>query len=167
MRKKSSHHTLPANVPVFDVMLVRRAGSPSRPGKDKIVVLFERTWKYLPIGRRPDLQGLKRVAVDVLIVDDAEIEKLNAAHLKERGPTDVLSFPMGETDFEREAFHLGEVVVSFETAQREARARNIALENELGRYCIHGFLHLLGYEDATATQQKEMFEIQEKGLLER
>ena len=164
MRKKTTQHALPSDVPVFDVMLVRRTGSPARPGKDKLMALFERTWKLLPASRRPDRQGLKRVAVDVLVVDDAEIEKLNAAHLKERGPTDVLSFPMGETDFERDAFHLGEIVVSYDTAAREAKSRGLTLENELSRYCVHGFLHLLGYEDATSTQQKEMFEIQEKSL---
>ena len=156
MRKKSP--------PAIDLMLVRRLGAPSRPGKDHLIALFGKAWSLLPAGRRPDIQGQARVAVDLLVVDDPEIESLNAAHLKERGPTDVLSFPMGEMDFERGAHHLGEIVVSFETARREAKARNLALDNELSRYCVHGFLHLLGFDDLTPSQQKEMFEMQEKVL---
>jgi probable rRNA maturation factor len=162
-RKKTSSHR-PAASPSFDLMLVRRPGAPARPGRERLVELFARAWSLLPPGRRPELAGQTRIAVDVLMVDDSEIEQLNAAHLKERGPTDVLSFPMGETDFERSAYHLGEIVVSFDTARREAAARDIPLETELSRYCVHGFLHLLGYEDATTTQREEMFALQEKAL---
>jgi probable rRNA maturation factor len=153
--------------PKIDLMLVRRPGAPARPGKEHLIALFRKAWTRLPAARRPELpgqQGQSRIAVDLLIVDDAEIESLNAAHLKERGPTDVLSFPMGEMDLERGAYHLGEIVVSFDTAVREAEARGLALDNELSRYCVHGFLHLLGYDDQTAPQQKEMFEMQEAVL---
>ena len=166
MRKKSTQHGAgaPAAAPSFDIMVVRRNGAPMRPGKEHLVTLFKKTWSLLPATRRPELHGQTRVAVDILMVDDREIETLNAAHLKERGPTDVLSFPMGELDFERNAYHLGEIVVSFDTAAVEAKARTITFEDELSRYCVHGFLHLLGYEDGAAAQQKEMFEIQEKAL---
>ncbi len=102
--------------------------------------------------------------MDIHLLDDAEIAKLNQTHMKHAGPTDVLSFPMGEPDPERGAFNLGEIVASFETAQREASARDISFEEELSRYCVHGFLHLLGYDDDTAAHQKEMFAVQEKSL---
>src|SRR4051812_21054498 len=115
MSKKANLH--------FDLMLVRRSGAPARPAKTHLTKLFDKALHLAPKSRWPDLQDQTRVAVDLLIVDDAEIESLNAAHLKERGPTDVLSFPMGEMDLERGAYHLGEIVVSFETAQREAEAR--------------------------------------------
>jgi probable rRNA maturation factor len=81
-----------------------------------------------------------------------------------REPTDVLAFPMEEIDPEREAFHLGEIVVSFTTAQREAAARGISAEEELSRYCVHGFLHLLGYRDGKAAERKKLFAVQEKAL---
>jgi len=74
---------------------------------------------------------------------------------------------MGEVDLERGAYHLGEIVVSFDTAVREAKTRGLTIENELSRYCVHGFLHLLGYDDQTPQQQKEMFQMQEKALSAR
>ena len=89
---------------------------------------------------------------------------LNAAHLKLRGPTDVLAFYMGEPDPERRAFNLGEIVVSYETAQREAAARCIPVEEELSRYCLHGFLHLLGYDDHSKRARAAMFRVQEQAL---
>ena len=97
-----------------------------------------------------------------MLVDDREIAAFNLSHLKHRGPTDVLSFPLGEFDPERRAYHLGEIVVSFETAHREAAARGLPYAEELSRYCVHGFLHLLGYTDDTEAQRREMFAIQEK-----
>jgi probable rRNA maturation factor len=166
-KSKSPRATRAAAAPPIKVMLTRRAGAPARPAGTELTKLFQRTWKLVPESRRADTLGQKRVAVDVLVIDDGEIAKLNVSHLKVRGPTDVLSFPMGEIDPERKAYHLGEVVVSYETARREAQSRKIPVEEELQRYCAHGFLHLLGYEDATHTQREEMFSIQEKALIRK
>jgi probable rRNA maturation factor len=162
--KKRAVKTLPAKAPRIDVMLTRRSGAPAKPAEPELMKLFERAWTLVPPSRRADILGQKRMAVDVLVIDDNEIAKLNVSHLKTRGPTDVLSFPMGEVDPERKAYHLGEVVVSFETAKREAQARKISVDEELQRYCAHGFLHLLGYDDATHTQREEMFALQEQAL---
>jgi len=70
-------------IPSFDLIIVRRPGAP-RLGKDQLVSLFRKAWTLLPASRRPDVQRQSNVAVDLLIVDDAEIESLNAAHLNER-----------------------------------------------------------------------------------
>jgi probable rRNA maturation factor len=104
------------------------------------------------------------VAVDVLVMDDAEIARLNRSHRHEPGPTDVLAFPMGEPDLERRAFLLGEIAVSFETAAREAAARGLRRDEELARYVVHGFLHLLGYEDGTEAQRRALERVQERAL---
>lgn len=162
-KKKSSS----TSVPDFQVTLIRRDGAPPAPTRDALVKHFARTWNLVPKHRRPqsdEKSPARRIACDVLYVDDAEISGLNVTHLKVTGPTDVLSFPMGEYDPERRALNLGEIVVSFTTAAREAIERELSQEEELARYCIHGFLHLLGYEDATNTQREEMFEIQEEAL---
>ena len=153
-----------AAVPPFEISITRRSAAPARPIKAKLAKLFDRAWRIVPIGRRPDLGGARKVVVDIIVVDDAEIAELNAAHLKHEGATDVLSFPMGEFDPERNAYNFGEIVVSFDTARREAGARELSSEEELSRYCVHGFLHLLGYEDDTDTQRQQMFEVQEKAL---
>jgi probable rRNA maturation factor len=134
------------------------------PSRATLARAFEAAWKLVPRARRPDPLGKGAIALDLLIVPDREISELNVAHLKVRGPTDVLSFPMGEVDPERKAYNLGEIVVSHETAAREAAARKLPRDEELCRYCVHGFLHLLGYEDTTAAQRKAMFVVQEKAL---
>ncbi|HYF51288.1 MAG TPA: rRNA maturation RNase YbeY [Planctomycetota bacterium] len=139
---------------------------PRRPAKKDIEKLFLKTLALVPASRRPDIPAafLKKLAVDVIVVNDARIAQLNTAHMRHKGPTDVLSFPMGEIDPERRVFNLGEIVVSSETAKREAAERGLPFEEELSRYCVHGFLHLLGYDDDTRTQREEMFAIQEKAL---
>ena len=75
-----------------------------------------------------------RAAV-VAIVDDEEMTRLHRQFLGKDGPTDVLSFPSGE------------IVVSADTAAREARARGIPPLSELILYVVHGALHLDGHDD--------------------
>ena len=87
-------------------------------------------------------------------VDDREIRKLNRKFLRHDYVTDVLAFRMDGTVF-------GEVVVSTETADREAQGRGITREEELLRYVAHGVLHLLGYEDHTPKERERMWERQE------
>jgi probable rRNA maturation factor len=153
----------------FLISLTPRDGAPDRPTEKDLQGAFTRAWLLVPPHRRPDVPAayLKRMAVDVLVVSDKEIAALNAAHLKHKGPTDVLSFPMGELDPERQAYSLGEIVVSFETAKREAIERRLEPDEELTRYCVHGFLHLLGYEDETKQQRDAMFAVQEGALGKR
>ncbi|MBI3828444.1 MAG: rRNA maturation RNase YbeY [Planctomycetes bacterium] len=135
-----------------------------RPARPDVERLLEAVWHALPPRRRPKWAGHPRVAADVIVVEDAEIAELNARHMRHEGATDVLSFPMLEYDYEREAFMLGEVVVSSETAQREAQARTLEPVEELSRYIVHGFLHLLGYDDETEAQAREMEALQERIL---
>jgi probable rRNA maturation factor len=150
----------------FLISLTANDSAPKRPAAKDLHGAFARAWMLVPPHRRPDVSAvyLKRMAVDVLVVSDKDIATLNAAHLKHKGPTDVLSFPMGELDPERRAYNLGEIVVSFETANREAAERRLEAEEELTRYCVHGFLHLLGYEDETKQQRDAMFAVQEEAL---
>jgi probable rRNA maturation factor len=156
------------------ITVKRERGAPPAPPKAALVRLFCRALRLAPKKRRPHppipaltkggIKGGWRLAVDVHMVSDARIAALNRTYLSQEGATDVLAFTMGEWDRERRAYHAGEVVVSFETAQREAAARHIRRVEELSRYCLHGFLHLLGYEDATPAQRRAMFGIQEKAL---
>ncbi len=103
-----------------------------------------------------------RAAVSVAIVNDAAIADLHRRHLRTAEPTDVMSFDLrdepapGAVD--------GQVVVSDETARREARRRRIPAEQELLRYVIHGTLHLLGYLDDTPQRANEMHRIEDELL---
>src|SRR5579862_7116564 len=120
---------MPSKSPSIDLVLIRRSGAPAKPAKAALTRLLEHAWKTVPREHRP---SQNRLALDILLVGDEEIAVFNLSHLKHRGPTDVLSFPLGEFDPERRAFHLGEIIASFETARREAAARELACEEELG-----------------------------------
>ncbi len=95
---------------------------------------------------------------NVCFVNDWEIQGLNAAYRGKSRPTDVLAFPwqeVGAASGPREggalpyrdfAGFLGDIVISVETAQRNARAEGHSTENEIRWLILHGLLHLLGYD---------------------
>lgn len=99
--------------------------------------------------------------LSVALVDDAEMRELNGTWRDKPRPTDVLSFSMLEGEgAEHRRRLLGDVVISIETARRQARTRHRSLDDELTRLLIHGTLHLLGFDherddDARAMRKEE------------
>ncbi len=87
-----------------------------------------------------------RLRLELVVVGDKKITELNRQFLQHNYPTDVLSFPddatAQEPDSERS---LGSIVVSVETAQRQADQAGIPVEAEIKTLATHGLLHLLGY----------------------
>jgi probable rRNA maturation factor len=83
--------------------------------------------------------------VEVTLVDDAEIRHLNARHRGIGRRTDVLAFPLEAPDAPGQL--LGQIVISAETAQRQARRLGVPLALELDLLVTHGTLHLVGYDD--------------------
>ncbi len=105
------------------------------------------------------LEGLGRADAELSIVlcDDAFIENLNACFRNEPRPTDVLAFPMLEGA--GGALHpglLGDVVISLETARRQADAAGRSLASEVRTLLAHGLLHLLGYDHAEPGEARRM-----------
>ena len=96
----------------------------------------------------------ERASVSLAIVSDDEIARLNESYLQHSGPTDVLSFDLG-SDLSQ-GYVEGEVVLSAETASREAGLRGGQIEGELLLYLVHGMLHLLGFDDGSAEAAEEM-----------
>ncbi|MCC6738603.1 MAG: rRNA maturation RNase YbeY [Planctomycetia bacterium] len=94
--------------------------------------------------------GPLRGPVDVHLVSDREIRRVNRERLGHDWATDVCTFPMGER------FLWGELVVSLDTARREARARRLPLARELALYVVHGVLHLRGLDDRSPAQRAAM-----------
>jgi probable rRNA maturation factor len=85
--------------------------------------------------------------LSVVIVDDSEIEALNQKYLNRSGPTNVIAFPMREGEFsDLSPLLLGDVVISTETAGREALNSGISVETRIGQLLIHGILHLFGFD---------------------
>jgi len=103
------------------------------------------------------------LTVHIVLVDDAAIRELNGRFHGTDTPTDVLSFPLSGADAGGDAVWDpeaegpgGEVVVSVETARREAASRGVSVQAELALYVIHGVLHLLGFDDLDDTGRRRM-----------
>ena len=102
-----------------------------------------------------------RAQISVALVDDPTIAELNQRFLDHTGSTDVISFDLAEPDTKTVD---GELVISTETAKREARRRGIDVSAEVMLYAVHGTLHLLGMDDATPEQAAEMHDIEDRIL---
>lgn len=89
--------------------------------------------------------------VEIDFVDDVLISKLNSVHLGKNRPTDVLAFDLSE-----KKIRMGEVVISVNTAEKQARERRVPLRAELLVLCIHGLLHLAGEGDEGAESIRNM-----------
>jgi probable rRNA maturation factor len=95
-----------------------------------------------------------------VLTDDAAIADLNRQYRRVAGPTDVLAFPMTEGPFARLAPEcLGDVVISAETAARQADGGDLGAE--LALLLVHGILHLVGYDHGTPGERRRMWKRQE------
>ena len=110
--------------------------------------------------------GCRESELSILLVDDDEIQRLNREYLCRDRPTNVLAFAMreGENQHLNPAL-LGDVVVSTETAQREALQRDVTLEEELALLLVHGILHLLGYDHENEPAEAAQMEAKEEEVL--
>ncbi len=95
----------------------------------------------------------------VSLVDDAEIKRLNKKYKGKNRATDVLAFPQDDpSEIGRITPHLlGDVVVSVDTAARQAEEEGHSLHRELEILIAHGILHLIGYNDDTEHNRAKMF----------
>jgi probable rRNA maturation factor len=109
----------------------------------------------------------KEAEVSLVFVDDAYMAELNKQYRNIDGPTDVLSFAMLEGEQlpgdEAEPV-LGDIVISLETARRQAREFGHGFEREVAYLTVHGVLHLLGYDHMDETGKKAMRAKEEKIL---
>ncbi|WP_459923776.1 rRNA maturation RNase YbeY [Desulfatiferula olefinivorans] len=90
--------------------------------------------------------GLNDDELSILIVDDADMAELNQTYRNKTGPTNVLSFSMREGEFGAITPLLGDVVISADTAKREADDAGITLAERLSQLLVHGILHLVDYD---------------------
>ena len=95
--------------------------------------------------RALDALGRPAGEVDVAVVSDGDIRTLNAAHRGVNRRTDVLAFPLELAG--AASGLLGQIVISADTAARQARRLAVPLELELELLTTHGVLHLAGYDD--------------------
>lgn len=116
-----------------------------------------------------DSLGHGRSTLSLSLVRDPAIRALNRQYRGKDRATDVLSFPLlepAELAGGTEPKLLGDVVISVDTAVRQAADYDAPLRRELERLLIHGILHLLGHDHAAAAERRRM-EKEERRLAER
>ena len=104
-----------------------------------------------------DLLQLQESELSIVLTDDDHIHELNKVYRGKDKPTDVLAFAMREGEFSNLAGELlGDVIVSIETARRQAAARQADPLTEVTMLVAHGLLHLLGWDHDTPARDRAM-----------
>ena len=93
--------------------------------------------------------------LSILLTGDDEIHQLNQIYRQRDRPTDVLSFSQREGEFPGPEAVLGDVVISIETAERQAAERGHSLRAEILELLAHGLLHLLGFDHELSDAEHE------------
>jgi probable rRNA maturation factor len=115
-----------------------------------------------------EMEHVGAAQVSIVVTDDEQVRALNREYAGDDHATDVLSFSLEEgeafatPDDER---RLGEIVISYETADRQARDAKHPTEDELAHLLVHGVLHLLGYDHQQEADEQRM-RSRERSVLE-
>lgn len=106
-----------------------------------------------------ETEGIRKDAeVTIVIVGDDEMIRMHETYRDERGTTDVLSFPFeAPAPVVGESAYLGDIVICYPQAERQAEAEGHTAHDELDLLTVHGMLHLLGYDDETDEARAKMW----------
>jgi probable rRNA maturation factor len=102
-------------------------------------------------------------ALSLTLVNDDEIKELNRIHRGKDKPTDVLSFPLDPSGLDGPERLLGDIVISIDTARRQAADYDAPVQREVYRLAIHGLLHVLGH-DHMEPEERALMEAEERRL---
>lgn len=113
------------------------------------------------------LTGMPDAELSLLLADDKQIAELNSSWRRKNGPTNVLAFSLTEGPDSAMALNmLGDIVISVETAAREAEKAELSLHSHLQELLVHGFLHLIGYDHETSGSEAVRMHNRERELLQ-
>ena len=119
----------------------------------------------------PQIPPATSYEIGLRLTDDSQIQELNAQYRQQNKPTDVLAFAALEVDFPQTEemlasvpLYLGDIIVSVNTAQRQAQQQEHSLPTELAWLAAHGLLHLLGWDHPDEESLERMLEQQVKLL---
>lgn len=110
------------------------------------------------LSARPDAE------LSVTLADDARVRALNAEWRAKDKPTNVLTFPAVEPEETADAPMLGDVILAFETVEREAREEGKPLADHVSHLTIHGVLHLFGHDHLQDSEAEAMEAIEIRAL---
>ena len=131
-----------------DVVLLDAAWAKALPGVERLVRKAARA-----------ALGAKARSLTVALSDDKRVQALNRRDRQQDKPTNVLSYPSGETAF------LGDIVLARQTVWREAKEQKKAPADHVAHLVVHGTLHLLGYDHETGEGDAERMEARERRTL--
>ncbi len=116
---------------------------------------------------QPQIPPAPSYEIGLRLTDDSQIQELNAQYRQQNKPTDVLAFAALEVDFPQSKemlasvpLYLGDIIVSVDTAQRQAQQQEHSLPTELAWLAAHGLLHLLGWDHPDEKSLGRMLEQQ-------
>ena len=112
-----------------------------------------------------DLQ-VEDALVNIIIVDNEEIKKINKEYRNIDNVTDVISFALEDVEFKTPFRILGDIYISYEKVKEQALKYEHSEKRELYFLATHGLLHLLGYDHMNEKEEKTMFDLQ-KELLDK
>lgn len=96
-------------------------------------------------------------SLSIVLTGDKEIRNLNHMYRQMDTSTDVLSFPAEEIDPDTGTVYLGDVMISYPFAKKQADTEQHSIHDELSLLVVHGILHLLGYDHITKKDRKIMW----------
>ena len=109
----------------------------------------------------------KQAELSLVLAGDKTLQSLNSQWRDKDKPTNVLSFPGRDIAIGEEAgLVLGDIVISLETAKREAALENKDFNDHLSHLIVHGFLHLFGYDHETDKEAEQMESLETRILNE-
>ena len=101
---------------------------------------------------------IRNKSINIVLIDNDEIRKLNKTYREKDYVTDVLTFPDGYLN------NLGDVFISIPKCEEQANELEHSFNRELGFLVVHGFLHSIGYDHQTEDEEKEMINLQDQIL---
>ena len=112
----------------------------------------------LVLTKASNITNNQNKSINIILVDNDEIKRLNKMYRDKDYATDVLTFPDGYLN------NLGDVFISIPKSIEQSEDLGHSKERELGFLAVHGFLHTLGYDHQTDEEEKEMTDLQNKIL---
>lgn len=152
------------NIELFKVYIINKLENEFPIDLENVDLLVKFCLKEISLENLPSNVS----EVSIVFTDDLEIQKLNLTYRSKDYPTDVLSFSQIEGSNSVNATSLGDIIISLETAQKQAPEFENDFNSEIKRLLVHGLLHLLGYdhENVSIEQANKMFEL-EKFLFDK
>lgn len=152
----------------IEIFVQSRKNFPPRL-KKKIKDAAKKTLLFIPEAKlKNKIKTDKKCTISVAIIGPKESQTFNFQYRGKNRPTDVLAFSRMDSSLNRFKFEnrdLGDVLICWSVAKKQALLYETSIEEELSRLTIHGILHLFGYDhEVNLTEEKKMFRLQNKIL---